>query len=400
MSRVASGPSSFVFLAAKPGGGRMFGMRSARSERALAEVLRKDRLVLLRTWRMPSWMATERELTLKDHAALNTQLSQLLSRGVPLVEALEVTASVVGDAARARIERMRDLVASGSSFADACHKAGSFDTVTIAVYRAAEKTGDLAGATGQLAENARRRIAISSKVKTVMIYPAIVMTISMLAMVVMLTVIVPMIGESLLKSGLTMPWYSRLVVGAGMTIRDNWLLSLGAVGACLVALLLGRGLLIAFARLAVRRMPVSSDVVMAQELGRFFSVMAAMTRSGIPLADALSVSSVAVGHPAVKGQLERMQRRLVQGGVFRQLVDEVDALPLATRKLLIAADQAGDLESAFDALARDMVSEVDTKTQRLLGVLEPLLIVFMFVVIGSMVLAIMMPLMKMSSSIS
>src|SRR5438105_7810108 len=150
MSTLSHNAGSFVFVAARVGGGRSLGLRQAQSERALADVLRRERLLLLRSYRLPKWASKEKGLSLKDRAELNEQLAQLLSRGVPLVEALEVTASAVGGGARPIIERMREMVAAGSAFADACQKTGMFDRVTVAVYRGAERTGDLAGASKQL----------------------------------------------------------------------------------------------------------------------------------------------------------------------------------------------------------------------------------------------------------
>jgi type II secretory pathway component PulF len=134
MSRAAlpSTPASFLYVAVRTGGGRKFGVRQARSAGALAESLRRESLLLLKWWQLPAWAAKDPGLTLKDHAALNEQLAQLLSRGVPLVEALEVTATTVRPAAKARVERMRELVAAGSSFADACRQVGGFDDATIA----------------------------------------------------------------------------------------------------------------------------------------------------------------------------------------------------------------------------------------------------------------------------
>jgi type II secretory pathway component PulF len=129
------------------------GVKHARSERALAEVLRRDRLVLLRTWALPAWISTEAPMKTKDHLVLNEQLAQLLSRGVPLVEALDVVESVIRPSSGPRVERMREAVSGGASFADACRTVGGFDVVTIAVYRAAERTGDLAGAAAQLARD-------------------------------------------------------------------------------------------------------------------------------------------------------------------------------------------------------------------------------------------------------
>lgn len=387
-----------MFVAAKPGGGRKLGMAQARSERALAEDLRRDRMVLLRTWKLPGWVSSSKEMTLKDHAEMNEQLAQLLSRGVPLVEALEVTASVISATNKPRIERMRELVSSGSSFADACRQVGSFDGVTIAVYRASERTGDLAGAAQQLAHDARRRVRLAEKAKSLMIYPIIVLIITIAAASVLLTLVVPAIGSALREAQLDLPIYTEIVVGMGDFLRSNILLTLAVVAAVGVAVVLGRASIKAWLTRVLRRAPLFKDLALAQEQARFFSVMAAMSRAAIPLADALGTSSSAIGHPVLRKDLEKLRQNLIEGGVFRTLVEKVEALPLATRKLLIAADQAGDLETAFDSLARDMADEVDRKSERALAALEPLLIVFMFVIVGSLLMAIMTPMLTLSGN--
>jgi general secretion pathway protein F len=284
---------------------------------------------------------------------------------------------------------MKELVAAGSSFAEACRTVGGFDNVTIAVYRGAEKTGDLAGAAGQLALTARRRLKVAGKAATLMIYPAIVLTISAGVSVLMLTVIVPMIGEGLARADIELPLYSKLVMMLGAWMRANimWLaLGLAAV----VALLLVAKTAVAEGiRKFMRRAPLLRDVVLAQESARFFSVMAAMTRTGVPIADALGVANQAVGHPMLRKQLERLRTRLVEGGLLRILIDEASQLPMATRKLLIAAERSGDMESVFATLATDMADEVERRSSRLLAVLEPLLIVVMFLIIGSLLISIL-----------
>jgi general secretion pathway protein F len=396
MTRAATNPGSYFFLAAKPSGGRTMGLRQAKNERALAEHLRRERLVLLQTWRMPAFMTPPRRLKAKDHAELNTQLSQLLSRGVPLVEALEVAMSVVSASSRSLVEQLRDDVASGASFADACRKVGAFDRVTIAVYRAAERSGDLEGAAGQLATSIRRQLRIKGKAVTLMIYPAVVMSISMLAGIFMMTFIVPKIGNALIEANIDLPTYTAVVLAIGEFIRDNAMLVLLAVAGVVLGIFIARawvGLMVArFSRV----MPGLRDVVLAQELTRFFTVMAAMTRSGIPLTDALGIGVDAISHPRLRKDLSHLRTRLIEGGALRVLIEKVDSLPIATRRLLVAADRSGDLESAFDGLADDMADDLDRKTERMLAALEPLLIVFMFLFIGSIIMSVMLPMIQLS----
>lgn len=392
----------FVVVAARSGGGRVVSLRRARSRPALAESLRRERLLLVSAVALPAWAgsaAAQPGLRLADHAVLNDQLAQLLSRGVPLVDALEVAASTVRPAARPIVERLRELVAAGSGFADAGASTGVFDPVTIAVYRAAERTGDLAGAAKQLATNARRTLAVAGKAVTLMIYPAIVFAVSILIVIGMLVFIVPRLGEGLTEAGIELPGFTKFVIALGNTLSGNVLwfgliaLVLG-VGAYVLRGAIGRQILV-----AARVVPFLKDVMLAQESARFFSIMTAMTRSGVPLSDALGTANQAIKHPALRTQMERLRTRLVEGGVLRLLIDEVAALPLSTRRLLIAAERAGDMESAFASLASDMIDEVERSSARALAVLQPMLIIFMFLGIGSLLMAFLIPLLSLASGV-
>lgn len=362
--------------------------------------LRRERLVPLKAWELPEWAAvsTGSRLKLKDQAELNTQLAQLLSRGVPLVEALDVVASAIGPVHRPIVQRMRELVSGGSSFADACVAMNAFDKVTIAVYRAAERTGDLAGAAKQLSATMRRDLAMSGKAVTLMIYPAIVLSISVVMAMFMVTFIVPKIGKSLKGTGKELPWITRTMVGAGEWMQGNILLVLLGVLVAITAAVFARKMLASLLGRISRRVPIVKDLVLSQESARFFTVMAAMTRCGIPLSDALGTATGALSHPDLRRQLQTLQARLIEGGVLRTLIDSVTTLPVPTRRLLIAAERAGDLVPALETLAGDMADEVERKSTRLLAALEPALIVVMFLIIGSVLLSIMLPLIKLTTS--
>lgn len=392
MSRAAKGPSPFLFLATGPSGGRRLGVRSAPSERALASVLGRERRVLLWSRRLPAWLGRSGQMGLKDQAQFNAVLGQLVSRGVPLVEALEVTASAVSAGQADRVRRVRSQVAGGAMFADACVRTGLIDTVTASVYRAAERTGDLGGACSQVARTADRQVKVRSQAVTLMFYPIIVLGVSVLAGWGMLTFIVPMIGSRLAGMGSELPWFTKALMAAGQGIRDNLGVFFLAVLGVLVGVIVLRRAVFAALWGVVRRLPGVRELVLAQETTRFFSVMAAMTRSGVTLADALVVGYRTVSHGQLRKELQSLQRKLVEGGPLSRLLEDVRALPLPVRKLLIAAERSGDLEEAFDSLADDMADEVERRSTRALAVLEPGLIIFMFLMIGSMVMAIMLPL--------
>ncbi|MEO0513382.1 MAG: type II secretion system F family protein [Planctomycetota bacterium] len=399
----------FFFVATTATGSQKLGLRTARDERGLADGLRTERMILTNSYRLPAIMSAAAgggaagELPLKDQAEVHSQFAQLIGRGVPAVEALDVVGQTVSRAARPAVTRMMSMVGQGTSFSDACAAVGSFDATTAAVYRAAERSGDLAGAAKQLAVTAKRRLMVREKTVTLLIYPSIVLAVSLLVGLGMLTTVVPNVTKGLRQlaesSGRGLPWYTEALAGAGELIRDQWVFSLGVFASIVVAIILTRRLLISGTAALLRVLPVSKDMALETELARFFSVMSAMSGSGVPVADALGVAGRALTHPRLAAEIKSLQKGLVEGGSMRTLIDRVSFFPVATRRLLIAAERSGDLESAFETLAQDHTDAVDRQSARLLGALEPLLIVGIFLLIGTMLLAIMVPMLNISQSV-
>jgi type IV pilus assembly protein PilC len=383
---------SYLFKAMTPSGGNRFGVRPAADLKGLSDDLKREQLLMLRAWKLPLGPAPSARFPLKDDAALNEQLHILLSRGVPLVEALEVAAGVVSAPSKVTIDKLREAVASGTSFSLACEKLAVFDPVSISVYRSAERTGDLAGAGLRLSQAARRRLAISGKAITVMIYPAVVTVIALSLFAGLLVFLVPRIAEQMEQLGTKLPAFSKIVFTIGLWLNAH----LGTIGLILagvaVLLVLFWRVVLAALKALAARVPGVAPLLLSVELTRFFSVLAAMTRTGVPLADALANAVPVITSPGLRAQLDQLRKSLVEGGVLRVLLDRVESLPLSTRKLLIAAERAGDLDSAFDSLSSDMAADVDRKSSRLLALLEPAVLLAMFAFIGPLVIAIAIPL--------
>lgn len=393
---MTAAPSQFVFRAMKSDGSTKIGLRTSSTEDALADLLKRDDLLLLSAWKIPLGVPAVSKWPLKDEVALNEQLSTLLSRGVPLVEALEVSATVISPRNKPRIERMLEQVAAGSTFADACNAAGGFDPITASVYRAAERTGDLAGAADRLAKSARRRQAIAGKALTVMIYPSAVASIAVLIFYGLLTRLVPMLAKQLADMEVQINAFSTAVFDLGLFTQANQPAVLGAFLVLAILLFMARRHALAIAGAVIRKLPAIAPLFLAAETARFFSVLGAMTKSGVPLADAIATSTPSVSNPVLREQLNDLRKSLVEGGILHKLLEQVTALPLATRCLLSAAERAGDLDSAFDSLAEDLTNEVDERASRLLALLEPLVIVLMFLLIAPLIFAIALPMMSIS----
>lgn len=401
MPPAAAQPRPYLAIAVKPGGKRTVQMRSATSPSALASQLRKEKLTVLRSFALPQALAAgDKKLGLKDNAILNDQLHQLVSRGVPLVEALQVVGNTVTPNARPVVNSMRDMVSSGTSLADAALKTGQFDVVTVAVYRAAERSGDLAGAAKQLAVSARRTLTVTQKAQALLIYPLVLAVVAVFVAATLLIMVLPNLGDTLKQNGIAIPFYTEVLLTIGYAMRNNIIIVALVAAAIGIGIFSLRKAIWAWAISMGQRLPFARDVMLASESARFFSVMSAMSKAGVPLADGLATSNQVISHPKLRQQLDKLRDRLISGGVLRNLIEDVDALPLATRRLLLAAERSGDMDTAFGSLAGDMTDEVERQAGRLLAVLQPALIVFMTIIIGSLLLAILIPVLTAAGSVS
>jgi len=393
-------PRPYLAIAVKPGGKRTLQVRSATSPANLASTLRKEKLTVLRSVALPKALAAgDKKLGLKDHAILNDQLHQLVSRGVPLVEALEVVGNTVTPVARPVVHTMRELVAAGSSLADAAAKTGQFDAVTIAVYRAAERSGDLAGAARQLAVAARRTLQVTQKAQSLLIYPIVLAIVAVVVSSVLLIIVLPNLGETLLQNGIDIPAYTRILLAIGGWMRSHILIVALLAAAGGVAVFSARKAIWAWFISLGQKAPVARDVMLASESARFFAVMSAMSKAGVPLADGLATANQVISHTLLRKQLDKLRERLISGGVLRNLIEDVDAFPLATRRLLLAAERSGDMDTAFGSLAADLTDEVERQASRLLAVLQPVLIILMTGVIGALLLAILVPVLSAAGNV-
>lgn len=390
----------YLCLAVKPGGGRTVQLRSAATPTALAASMRKEKLTVLRSVALPQAFASgEKKLKLKDLSILNEQLYQLVSRGVPLVEALQVVSNTVTNVARPVVNQIKDAVSSGTSLADAAAKTGQFDVVTVAVYRAAERSGDLAGAAKQLSLSARRTLQVTQKAQSLLIYPVVLAVVAVFVSSVLLILVLPNLGETLQQNGINVPAYTRVLLAIGTTMRDHLLILIVLVLGLIAGVFMARKALWAWLISMGQRMPFARDVMLASESARFFSVMSAMSKAGVPLADCLGTSNQVISHPRLRQQLDKLRERLISGGVLRNLIEDVDALPLATRRLLLAAERSGDMDNAFGSLANDLTDEVDRQATRLLAVLQPALIILMTVIIGALLMAILVPVLSAAGNV-
>ena len=267
---------------------------------------------------------------------------------------------------------------------------------------AAEQAGRLATVVGRLAEHAERRLALSRSLAVALVYPALLMAISLAVVGGLLAFVVPRVVGVFERSGQELPWMTRslLAVSEGLSTWGGWLLAalvLAAAGAFLLfrqtepRLWLDRSLL---------RLPLVGALVRAQASALFARTLAILVGSSVPAVEALRAASEVVGNRQVRSDLDAAADRVREGASISAAMQPIAWLPPLTQRLIHGGEQAGELGDMLEHAAELQEADLADSGQVILAVLQPLLILFVGLIVLYIVLAILLPIMSMSQLLS
>lgn len=333
-------------------------------------------------------------------AAFIRELATLLGAGIPLLGAIETLTKQRRGRMKTAIQQLADQVAAGTSLAEAMGRQGNyFDELCVSIVRVGESTGSLDVALKRLAvfkEKARR---LRSRVITALMYPAVVCVIGVAVAIFLMTFVVPNLLGTLTLAGKKLPAITQAVKATSDFLIHWWWLLLILAGAAVAGVKMA--LRKEQARVALDRLvlqiPVLGDLVRKENTSRLAVVLAALLRSGLQFVEAVQITRRTLKNRVFGRALEDYETAvaagrdvagpLEAGGVFAPLVIQ----------MLAVGQHSGQLEEMLEQLAETYDQEVDVATQRLTAVLEPLLIVILALLVGSIAFAIILPIMEASN---
>jgi general secretion pathway protein F len=392
----------FNYIALDPQGQRHRGTLSANSDGAAMEALRaKNWQVVSIQPQMRAMAPTARAATgrtktnAQSTALLTDELATLLESGVPLAEALATLAHGGDDAnaGAAALARVLASVRGGNAFSAALATEGlGLPNYALQLVKAGESTGNLAAALRAAAEHLEADRAFAEDARSALIYPAVLVGSGALAVLVMFVFVVPRFAAILDNPKADLPLISKLVLGAGawVTQHQMWVflaLALLVVGALFVARL-------PQARVAgwelAARLPVLGSWVLHAEIARWASLFGVLLNSKVPLLASLGQANQTLRQKSLRGRADLVLSD-VRGGKSLSLALGDHALLDATGLNLIrVGERAGVLGATVSSLAKMHNNQSRTRLKRFLVLLEPVAILLISVVLGSIMISVML----------
>src|SRR6266850_658997 len=326
------------------------------------------------------------------------QLATLIDSGLPLLRSLNVLAKQERDPVLKRTtEALGDSVQGGNTFSDALAQHPKiFNELYVSMVKAGELGGVLEVVLTRLAEFQEKAQKIKGKVLSAMIYPIIVMTMAILIMGFLLVFIVPRF-EAIFKDMLgdkPLPGITIFVITISNFAKDNWALLIGAVVALIIGIkLLGRtpGGRSLIDQLKLR-LPLFGDLIRKTAISRFSRTLGTLVTSGVSILQALDITRDTAGNTVIANAISQVHDRVKEGESIVQPLEASGAFPPMVVSMIDVGEETGQLPDMLLKIADVYDDEVDNSVAAMTAALEPIMIVFLALVVGTIVIALFLPL--------
>ena len=345
----------------------------------------------------------QKVVKLKDLAVMSRQMATMIGSGLSLLRTLNILADQTESKRLKEIlGQVRDDVEDGTSLSAAMAKHDvDFPPLMISMVRAGETGGFLDNALSSVAENFEKEVKLRSTIKSAMTYPVVVLVMSLVSVVVMLIFIVPIFKNMFQSLGGQLPLPTQILVN--LSAAMVWL------GPLLAVLIIGTVLWwrVNKNNENVRRrtdpvkfrIPVFGALNKKIAIARFSKNLSNMIGAGVPILQALHIVGATSGNWVIQNALEEVADSVRKGESIAKPMSRVEVFPPMVTQMIAVGEDAGSLETMLDKIAVFYDNEVESMTEALTSLIEPLLIAFLGVVIGGMIVALYMPIFQIATLI-
>jgi type IV pilus assembly protein PilC len=323
------------------------------------------------------------------------QFSTLIDAAVPVVQSLEICQDLSEDRTlKKALGQVVVDVQAGTGLADSLREHPSvFSDIFVNMVEAGEQGGVLDTILARLAVYLEKSQALAARVKTALVYPAVIFFVAIASAAVMLTFVVPVFEDMFASSSLSLPYPTQLLVNISDFLQSNWMwLLLGIIGALFFVRqsYATQGGRLFFDQLLLR-IPILGDLLRKSAIARFAQSMASLLTSGANLIDALIASAGTAGNVIMQRGLLSTRAAIESGQGLSKPLAESGTMPRLVSRMIEVGEQTGRLDEMFEKVATFYDAEVQTAVERLMKALEPALIVVVAVILGGMVVALYLP---------
>jgi type IV pilus assembly protein PilC len=344
------------------------------------------------------------KIKMRDIVIFTRQFSTMINSGLPLVQALDILAKQSENKTLQEVTRAVVFdVESGHTVADALRKhPKAFNDLYVNMVAAGEAGGILDTILMRLAVFMEKNDVLIRKVKGAMIYPAVIMSVAGIAITVLLIFVIPVFENMFGSVGLALPLPTRIVIGLSKFLRGWGGLGtvLGVIGTVFALkkyyktsdgkLVIDRALL---------KFPVLGDVLRKSAVSRFTRTLGTLISSGVSILDGLEITAKTAGNRVIQDAIMASRSSIAGGDTIAAPLAKSQVFPPMVISMIAVGESTGGLDEMLSKIADFYDEEVDAAVSGLLSLLEPVMIVFLGIVVGGMVIAMYLPIFDMINAV-
>jgi type IV pilus assembly protein PilC len=341
------------------------------------------------------------KLPLGELAMFTQQLASLLTAGLPLVQCLEALQDQTEDPCfRIVIRDVRADISQGNSFSSAVKKfPNSFNTLFCSMVEAGEASGGLAEILMKVAGYFESTVKLTKKVKSAMTYPIAVIGLAIALVNVLLIFVIPVFAAMFADFGAKLPAPTQFLIDLSNFMKAWWwAIGMGAYG---VYFFVGKFVATPNGRRTkdnfLVKAPIFGNLVHKIALSRFCRTYATLIRSGVPILRTLEIVSAASGKVQVEDACEEVAKHVSQGGQVSEVLASNPFFPPMMKHMVKAGESTGNVDGMMNKIADFYDVECEATVAALTSLIEPMLIVFLGVVVGGIVMAMFLPIFQLGA---
>ncbi|MBX7138785.1 MAG: type II secretion system F family protein [Oligoflexia bacterium] len=343
------------------------------------------------------------KVTEKDVVIFTRQFATMIDSGLPLVQALDILAKQHENKAfRDVLAGIKETVETGGTLAEGLAKfPKAFDDLYVNMVTAGESGGILDVILERLSMQLEKTMKLKREVKTAMIYPCVVIAAAVIVTSVLLIFVIPTFAELFQDFGSALPLPTQIVIEISNFVVKWWYLIFGGIGGGIFMLLkfagTPRGQEVIHP-LALK-LPIFGNIIQKVAVARFTRTLGTMVSSGVPILDALNICSRTAGNKVVEREVQHARVAISEGKSMVEPLSQSVVFPPMVVSMIGVGESTGALDAMLQKIADFYEDEVDNAVTAMKQLIEPLMILFLGVIIGGLVVAMYLPIFKLGSAI-
>ncbi len=337
----------------------------------------------------------------RDLAVVTRQLATMIDAGLPLVQCLDILAQQQEKKVfQKALHDIRMAVEGGATFSASLKRHPKiFSTLYTNMVEAGEAGGILDTILNRLAAYIEKAMALKKRVKTAMFYPSTIVAVAVVVVIFLLIYVIPTFEQLFAGFGATLPLPTVIVLEASRIVRAYLLVMLAGLVAAVVGLRFyyrTPGGKLAIDRLLLR-LPVFGPLIRKVAVAKFTRTLGTLVSSGVSILEGLDITARTAGNKVVEEAVLKARTAIAQGKTIAEPLQASGVFPLMVVQMIAVGEQTGALDRMLNKIADFYDEEVDVAVAGLTSLLEPLLVIFLGVIIGGVVIAMYLPIFKLIS---